>query len=120
MANDPQEFVRIETMLAEKVHAAFEASVAGLAEQIAHKCNAGDFTAAYTLANSLDLRGLISDLREEFDGIAYRAYLFGIKEAVPFRTGRVSLPDEAKRAIDHLVLMVETNAADMIREELVA
>jgi hypothetical protein len=120
MANDPQEFIRIESSIADKIYATFEASVAGLADEIAHKCKAGDWAAAYALANSLDLRGLIADHREEFDGMAWRANLFGVKEATPFATGRVAIPPQALNAIDHLVHMIEVNAADMIRDELTA
>ena len=122
MANNPNDLIRIETSIAEKLATFFEAKLGTIPEDIAHKITEGDFTGAYALADSLDLTGLINDNREEFEKLALEAVLFGACEAVPLEETYLAtdsvVPIEMYRAVDQLAVMIEMHAAEIVREDL--
>ena len=122
MSNEPYELIRIEEALAGKIASAYAPFVESRLAQIAHKCTAGDFSGAYAIIDGFNLMGLVSDHREEFEKIGMQALLFGASEAVDLKdTALVNgkgIPIPFYAAIDQLILMIETNAADKIRNDL--
>lgn len=120
----PRAFLSLEASFAKTVSPVWSKTGGAAADALLRHISAGEWGAAYELANGLTLDGVAAQKRSRLEELAISALLFGghLVAGRPADTAYVArskpLPPELSTAVEQFINGIEANGTDLVRAAL--
>lgn len=117
-------FISLETSVAATMRPEWVRLASAFMDEVRPLIEASKWHEIHALVDNLDLRGLVDQQRNRLEELAVSAFLFGAHHVsgdvkqVSFVKDERQLPPELKNVLDQLVIMIEHQGADLIRDEI--